>query len=82
MRFRAGTLKTQRDSIVAELAADTPPNGDHTASRHLGCPSGIVVLLEPGLRDLNPEASERFSQGGKSSRRYGFVTEWRFTALV
>ncbi|MGA3117096.1 MAG: hypothetical protein ABSF90_21980 [Syntrophobacteraceae bacterium] len=56
MNCRSNTFKTQRNSIIADLAADTPSNGDHAASRHLGCPTDIVVLLKPGLRDLHPEA--------------------------
>jgi len=48
------TLKTQEDAIEADLAPDSPANGDHAARGHLSCPAGVVVLQKAGLCHFDP----------------------------
>src|SRR6185437_1210338 len=74
----SSTLEAQSESVVANLAADTPANSDDTSRRYLCRAPRVVVLHRTARQCFDAHALQCFPQRRETLRRYEGVVEGRF----
>src|SRR6185437_152696 len=77
-RFRSSTFEAQVESVVADLAADTLTNADHTARRHLRRAARVIVLHGTARQGFDADALQRLPQGRETFRRDNAIVERGF----